>query len=336
MKWKLVGASLLAAIAGIACGHLAWQSISCRDLIGRLFGRGHLMALANEHGIYQADVEREVTGIQDANALDERDSNQSASSKERILASLATNAVARDLAAKERISANEVDRELKLLRSQLRDQRTWIASLRNNSISEYWLRRVIAEDLRTRSWMTRRLGPELEATTEECQQFYHEHLERYAQPLRLRASQLFLAAPPETPPEVVDAKRQTIDSISKRIKDGENFADLVASMSEDEGTKTRGGDLGFFSAYRMPPDFFAAAERIPLGQISQPMRTSLGFHIVQATDRRPARQMTFDETRAEVASLLAGERRRSALQQIQVDLSARVQVVRSFSDNRAN
>jgi parvulin-like peptidyl-prolyl isomerase len=82
----------------------------------------------------------------------------------------------------------------------------------------------------------------------------------------------------------------------------------------------------------MPPDFFAAAAKVPLGQISQPIRTVLGFHIVQTTDRRPARQMTFDEARDEVAGVLADRKRRAALQKLDVDLGARVRVVRPFSD----
>lgn len=334
MKWKLATATLLAVIAGIGCGQLACQSISCRDAIGRLFERGRLMALAGGRGVYEADVERAVVEVRDANDLDDADSTQSALSKEQVLSSLATNAVAQDMAANEKISANEIDRELKLLRFQFRDQNTWVAVLRSNHLSEHRLRGLIADDLKARRWIRRRLAPQLEVTTEECRQFYEQHPEVYAQPVRLRVSHLFLAASAETPPEIVDAKAQAIESLSKRIKEGENFADLVASMSEDEATKARGGDLGFFSAYRMPPDFFAAATKIPLGQISQPIRTALGFHIVQATDRRPARQMTFDEARGDVAGVLAYDKRQTALRKLDVDLSERVRTVRSFSDGR--
>jgi parvulin-like peptidyl-prolyl isomerase len=332
MKWKLAAATLLAVIAGIGCGQLACQSIGCRDAIGRLFERGRLMALAGGRGVYEADVERAVAEVRDANDLDDADLSSSSLSKEQVLSSLATNAVAQDMAANEKISANEIDRELKLLRFQFRDQNTWASALRSNHLSEHRLRGLIADELKARRWILRRLTPELEVTTEECRQFYETHPEAYAQPVRLRVSHLFLAAPTETPPEIVDTKKQAIESLSKRIKEGENFADLVASMSEDEASKAGGGDLGFFSAYRMPPDFFAAAAKIPLGQISQPIRTSLGFHIVQATDRRPARQVTFDEARGDVAGVLAYDKRRAARQRLAVDLSEQVRVVRSFSD----
>jgi foldase protein PrsA len=323
MKWKLAIATLLTVIAGIGCGQLALRSITCRDAIGRLFERGHLLALAGSRGIYETDVARAVAEIQDANDLDDAETDLS---KEQILSGLATNAAAQEMAAKQKVATAEIDRELKVLRFQFRDQSTWAAALRSSSLSEDRLRGLIADDLRARHMLSRRLA-HLEVTTEECRQLYEKHQEAYAQPARYRVSHLFLAALSETPPEIIDAKKQTIEALSKRIREGENFADLVASTSEDEASKTRGGDLGFFSTNRMPPDFFAASAKVPLNQISPPIRTALGFHIVQATDRRPARQLTFDEARDEVASVLGDEKRCSALQKLDADLGARVRFV---------
>jgi parvulin-like peptidyl-prolyl isomerase len=104
------------------------------------------------------------------------------------------------------------------------------------------------------------------------------------------ASHLFLAAPMETPPTIIDAKRELIESLSVRLARGKKFSDLVAAASEDEATKSRGRDLGYFSAFRMPPDFFGAVTKLRVGQISPPIRTRLGFHIVQLTDSKPAQQ----------------------------------------------
>src|ERR1700681_658303 len=74
-------------------------------------------------------------------------------------------------------------------------------------------------------------------------------------------------------------------------------------------TKTRGGDMGFFSEFRMPPDFFAAVVKMHVAEISKPIRTRLGFHIVQLTDRKQARRMTFDEARWEIGLTLENEKR---------------------------
>src|SRR5712691_11746569 len=97
------------------------------------------------------------------------------------------------------------------------------------------------------------------------------HPESFVQPVRFRVSHLFLAAPPETPPDMVEAKQKAIQSLATRINRGEKLAELAALASEDEATKTRGGDLGFFSESRMPPDFFAVVIRMHIGEVSQPV-----------------------------------------------------------------
>jgi PPIC-type PPIASE domain len=87
---------------------------------------------------------------------------------------------------------------------------------------------------------------------------------------------LFLAAPMETAPPIIDASRKLIESLSARLVDGERFSDLMATRSEDEATKNCGGDLDYFSVFRMPPDFFETVTKLNVGQITPPIRTRLG------------------------------------------------------------
>jgi parvulin-like peptidyl-prolyl isomerase len=67
------------------------------------------------------------------------------------------------------------------------------------------------------------------------------------------------------------------------------------------------------------------------GQISSRVRTSLGFHIIQAVDAKPARPMTFDEVSSEIGGRLENEKRREAVQKLNVDLSAGVRLVAGSS-----
>ena len=140
---------------------------------------------------------------------------------------------------------------------------------------------------------------ETAVTEKECRDFYEAHRALFTQPVRFRAAHLFLAAPAETPPEVVESKRELIDALAVRLSRGETLPQLAAEASEDEATKTRGGDLGFFSSARMAPEFFAEVEKLAAGRRSNPFRSHLGFHIVEVAEIRPARVLGFDEARAE-------------------------------------
>src|SRR5439155_16946533 len=133
----------------------------------------------------------------------------------------------------------------------------------------------------------------------------------------------------ETLPEVVETKERAIKSLARRIKQDEKLAELAVVGSEDEATKNRGGDLGFFSESRMPADFFVAVAKMHIGEISQPIRTQLGFHIIELTDSKPARQMSFEEARAEIRLIIENEKRRTALQNLVRNLSRRTEFVRN-------
>ena len=91
--------------------------------------------------------------------------------------------------------------------------------------------------------------------------------------------------------------------------------------SEDEASKARGGDLDYFSARRMPAELMAELEKLHVGEISAPIQSHLGFHIVQLTDLKPARALSFEETRDEIASILRNERRAIAIARLTERLS---------------
>jgi len=312
-------------VAGVACAQFVYRSPACRDAIGVFCGRGHLLALTLGEGIYETDLQRVLAEARDAAGADEKDRIDENMEKPLFLRHLIATATSGSFAARERISNDKIERAATLLRCQFRDDKTWKAALRSSCLSARLLRRIIADNLRTQQWISRQIHSRLDITDEECRSFYDRHRENFLQPVRLRASHLFLAAPPETQADVVGAKRVAIELAFTRLAHGEDFSELAASVSEDEATKLRGGDLGAFSALRMPSDFFAEAAKLRPQQTSPPIRTRLGFHIVKLTDSKPARQMPLDEARVEIAAALESQKRQAVLEKLIVDLSARAE-----------
>ena len=167
----------------------------------------------------------------------------------------------------------------------------------------------MSDQLRSLHWLENQIATQTTVTEKECRDFYEAHRAAFAQPVRFRASHLFLAAPAETPSEVVESKREMIDALAARLAGGETLPPLAEETSEDEATKPHGGDLGFFASARMSADFFAEVEKLAAGQRSKPFRSHLGFHIVEVTEVRPARVLGFEEARGEIMLALANERR---------------------------
>lgn len=71
------------------------------------------------------------------------------------------------------------------------------------------------------------------------------------------------------------------NAVRQQLVNGEDFAKVTAQASTDTSTKNKGGDLGWFAKGAMVPEFEAAAFSLKIGEISQPVKTQFGYHIIQ-------------------------------------------------------
>jgi len=108
------------------------------------------------------------------------------------------------------------------------------------------------------------------------------------------------------PEEEIHARHILVDNegeakkIAARIKGGEDFAKVAAETSKDPGSKAEGGDLGWFTKERMVPDFATAAFAMQPGQVSDPVKTQFGWHVIKIEEKRTKPQPTFDELKEQI------------------------------------
>ena len=279
---------------GLAASELLYRSFAFRDLAGRLAGRGHLVALAHGKGIYETDL-----------------GNYELSAAELVVLENLRRA-----AANEVVTPSAVDREVALLEAQFGNEKSFRKALLADGLSISALRERATNQLRGLAWLEKRVGPTMAVTEQECREFYEAHRDLFAQPVRFRASHLFLAAHAETPPELVEEKERAIATFATRLRKGETLSALAAEASEDEASKPRGGDLGCFSETRMPPEFIAEIKKLRAGETSKPFRSHLGFHIAQVTETKAAHLLTFEEARAEISVALGNKHRATRVDEI--------------------
>ncbi len=224
-------------------------------------------------------------------------------------------------ATAEQISDVEIEQELDLLRRQFADEATFLKALQSSGSSLVALRAVLTAHLRARRWIEETIAPEINVTEAECRALYNSASDHFVQPQRFRANHLFLAAPAGTSPEVFAGKRTAIQGLAIRSLAGESFSALVAEASEDEATKERGGDLGYFSAHRMPREFVGEIEKLRTGEVSAPVQSHLGFHLLKLTELKPPKQLAFEEVQAEIVNTLANNKRVIAVTRLATRLS---------------
>jgi peptidyl-prolyl cis-trans isomerase SurA len=105
----------------------------------------------------------------------------------------------------------------------------------------------------------------------------------------VKASHILINLPPDPKPEDTLNGYNKIMDIRKRALNGEDFGTLAQAYSEDPSARSNKGDLGYFTALQMVYPFEVAAYQTRNGDISMPIRTRFGYHIIKVNDRRPAR-----------------------------------------------
>ncbi|MBS4171900.1 peptidylprolyl isomerase [Bacillus sp. FJAT-49736] len=85
---------------------------------------------------------------------------------------------------------------------------------------------------------------------------------------------------------ILVADKKTADDIEKKLNEGQKFEDLAKKYSTDTGSAQKGGDLGWFGPGKMLPEFENAAYALKINEISKPVKSQYGYHIIQLTDKK--------------------------------------------------
>lgn len=126
-------------------------------------------------------------------------------------------------------------------------------------------------------------------TRAEIEKYHRDHIEQYSAPELVTARHI-LVVPASDTPEADRAARTRAEDLLRRVRDGgEQFSKLARENSEDPATREKGGDLGTFGRGTMVDAFERAVFALPTGEFApQPVRTPLGWHVIQCTDHVPA------------------------------------------------
>jgi len=118
---------------------------------------------------------------------------------------------------------------------------------------------------------------------EDMKRYYHEHQEDFLQPPQANLDYVLLEKTPEPADE--DSTRSELNLIRERIVAGEDFAELAEVYSQGP-TAQQGGDLGFFGRGVMDSVFEATAFSLAEGDISEPVRSAFGWHIIKVEEKK--------------------------------------------------
>ena len=146
----------------------------------------------------------------------------------------------------------------------------------------------------------------------DLKRHYDRNLTGYRREEEVRARHILIGTRPNQTPGGDRAARARADSLVRVIREGSDFAELARRFSNDPGSGSNGGDLGFFPKGRMVKEFSDTAFALAAGAVSQPVKTQFGYHIIKVEERKPGGLQPFEEVRADIRRQLGEARGDSA------------------------
>jgi len=196
------------------------------------------------------------------------------------------------------VDAAGVKAEFEMLKRQFQTTANYEQRLAAQHLTEAELKSRIASALAQQQGLERARPQVSDA---EARAWYERHRESLRIPETYHAAHVFLTRHDSSKPD----RQAEIEAVHGQLVERKlTFREAAAKFSEDDRTKALAGDLGWFSADRMPPDFIAAVQALQPGQTSQPVLTRLGWHVIHLMERRPSRLPAFEEARAEILAAL--------------------------------
>ena len=170
--------------------------------------------------------------------------------------------------------------------------------------SEDYKRRLAAYQAKALrdSYLTEKLAPTV--TEAEIKAAYDKESAKVQQTERIRARHILVATEKEA------------NDVEAKLKAGTKFEDLAKQYSLD-GSKDYGGDLGYFTAPEMVPEFSKAAFALKVGEVSAPIKTDYGWHVIRLDDRKMGSAQPYDQVKEAIKNVLVRDKVQAKLASLQ-------------------
>ncbi|MGD6854924.1 peptidylprolyl isomerase [Bacillus infantis] len=190
------------------------------------------------------------------------------------------------------ISDKEKEEELKNLKESYGGEEGFKAALEQSGVTEAGIAENIEKYLKTEKL----LEPRIDLKEEEIKAYFDENKDQFAQQEQVKASHILVE-------DEAAAKE-----IKSKLDKGEEFADLAKEYSTDASNAESGGELGYFGKGEMEAAFEEAAFAMKANEISGPVKTDYGYHIIKVEDKKEAKEAVYEDSKEAAKKALFDER----------------------------
>lgn len=201
------------------------------------------------------------------------------------------------------VTAEEIDAEYEKYKGRFKGEEQFANYLKHGKVTPEIIKERLAKSYALTK-LLEKLG-RLEVTDEDINNAYTAGIKMFTDPEQVHAAHILVRLNEKDDEARQAAARAKIDEALKRVKKGDDFAEVAREMSEDATTAPKGGDLGFFKTGMMVPAFEKAAFALKPGDYTkEPVKTPFGLHLIKTFEKKAERVRPLEEVREKVASSL--------------------------------
>ena len=207
----------------------------------------------------------------------------------------------------------ELEEYVEELRSTFDTDAQFRMKLEADGFTEVGFRRHVGRMLAAKVYLDRIRMDAADIRDADVRQFYDDNPERLTVPEQVRVRHILITWKPMGTQDDRAAVRKQMQPILERARAGEDFAALAREFSEDSATRGNGGDTGLFVRGTMVPQFEAVAFSLEPGEISDPVDTTYGVHILKLEERQEPKPVPYEEIRDYLKEYLTEQKMEAAV-----------------------
>ena len=274
-----------------------------------------VLAIVNEVPITRRDLQIETALLE--SHMEQRNYAFSSEQVSQLRQQLVDNLIHRELLhqraqeKKIKIQNRWVDKAFAEFKSKLRTTSAYKAYLEQALLDEAQFKAHIQKGLIVRRLIRREVLRQIKVSEAEMRAFYRKFPEFFIRREQARIRQILIIADASKNDSTRGEALHRIQTIQEKLRGGANFAALALEYSED-GSRTKGGDLGYLERGQMIEPLADAAFSLEPGEVSDIVESRLGYHLIQMVDRIPSTQMAYRTTRTKIERTLRRNKEKAA------------------------
>jgi parvulin-like peptidyl-prolyl isomerase len=219
----------------------------------------------------------------------------------------------------------EIDAEFAKVAKSYGSDAEMNTALASSGLDRAGLSRMLAKSIIVSKYVEENISKKILVTSAELAQYYSSHTEEFQHPDMVRTSHILIALASGATPEQQKAALVRVQALLARIKKGEDFGKLAMENSMDSSASQR-GDIGWAQKGELEPEYESAAFSLPVGQVSEPVLTKYGYHLIKVTDRKKEGLSTLEESKGQLTTYLKNQKVQTELQKLVVGLREKAKI----------